>query len=203
MAFGLLNDIVITQKNYMCLSTDTKPTSNIEGSATCYETDTLDLYEFDGAAWVKIRTTNNNGDPAANVVAELTNLANTIGLYTPAQRIYTSWLFGADDVDASRTVAQGADESVYTDFSLLNADNRSIVIVNSSGSGTLNWNLYFSRNGVGSADDEYEVASDTGTSGIVSIPIPATYGWDKFLMLKVTPVTATQTYKVYLTGRGG
>lgn len=144
-----------------------------------------------------------NGDPAALVIAELTNLADTLGLYTPAQRIYTSWLFGADDVDVVRTVAAGADESLYTDFSLLNADNRSIVIVNSSGSGTLNWSLHYSRNGLGSTDDEYEVASGAGTSGIVSIPLPATLGWDKFLMLRVTPVTATQTYKAYLTGRGG
>ena len=73
MAFGLLNDIAITQKNYKCLSADTKPTTNIEGGSLCYETDTLDLYEFDGAAWILIRTTASSGNPAANVIAEVTS----------------------------------------------------------------------------------------------------------------------------------
>lgn len=59
---GTLNNLISkwTQKiiitgNEMDLvgkSTDTKPTSNIPKGATFYETDTKDVYIWDGSTWV-------------------------------------------------------------------------------------------------------------------------------------------------------
>ena len=42
--------------NYVGLSTDTKPTTNVSANSTFEETDTGDLYDFDGDSWNKTRT---------------------------------------------------------------------------------------------------------------------------------------------------
>lgn len=48
MAFERLS----TTGRYTCEAADAKPTTGIATGSTCYETDTGDLYIFDGAAWV-------------------------------------------------------------------------------------------------------------------------------------------------------
>lgn len=56
MAFGLTNNNAINHDLYKCLSTDTKPTSNIRVGSYCFETDTTTLYVFDSSAWVLAST---------------------------------------------------------------------------------------------------------------------------------------------------
>lgn len=176
----------------------------------------MTLFErFNKYAWVGVLkelirnglfTVLSSGDSAVRVSAELTNLANTLGLYTPAQRLYTSWLFGADDVSVTRTVAAGVDDSLWTDMSLLSADHRQISIVNSSAADSLTFKVFLSRNGIGAADDKYELTGLAGTANsgaITPIILPASIGYDKFIMVEITPVTSTQTFKMYLNGRGG
>jgi len=75
MAFGLTNDKATTHKLYKALSTDIKPTANIEAGSQCYETDTKDVYEFDGLAWAVIRPANSGGVSATPVV--ITDAATT------------------------------------------------------------------------------------------------------------------------------
>ena len=124
----------------------------------------------------------------------------------PSEKIYTGWMFGADDIAITQTVAVGAQDSLWTDMSLLSADHRQIAIVNSSSADSLSYKVYLSRNGVGAADDKYELTALAGSvvaGAIGQIVLPASIGFDKFIMLETTSVTSTQTYKAYLTGRGG
>lgn len=39
---------------YFCLSTDTKPTLNVEGGSILYETNTGDKFIFSGNEWIQI-----------------------------------------------------------------------------------------------------------------------------------------------------
>lgn len=50
--FVLAFQIVTKTARYLCISTDTKPTTGIEMSSLALETDTGNEFVFNGAAWV-------------------------------------------------------------------------------------------------------------------------------------------------------
>lgn len=146
------------------------------------------------------------GNPAANVLAELKNLAGTLGLYTPARDFFLDWFHGSDTAFDTLT-AGSANDGVWLDMSEINPDARSLVIINEDGA-TLDFDyvIKFSRDGL--ADDEYTVASNaTNTATPLQVDLPASLGYDKFVQCEITPdagqVGTKLNFKVYLVGRGG
>ena len=72
---------------YLCLSTDVKPVTGhgIEAGATALETDTGDMYIFDGAAWVlKADNVKVTGSKAEQASAQDTQVATTVVAYARA-----------------------------------------------------------------------------------------------------------------------
>jgi len=155
-----------------------------------------------------IFTTDSSGKDAGNVIAELTNLANTLGLYTPARDIFVDWFFGNEDT-AETLTAGSANAGSWLDMSALNADMRSIVIQNSDATSLdYDYEIYFSRNGLDA--DQYLIASGTAiTTEFEQIVLDATNGYDLYIKLVITPDAGQGTpsaeldYQAYLVGRGG
>ena len=152
--------------------------------------------------------TDSSGNPAGNVVAELTSLSTTLGLYTPARDIYLDYFFGADDAYDTLTVASNA--GLWLDIGVLNPQARQIVI-QCEGTPSYGFSVNMSRNGLDA--DDYEVKANGGAGEVAtqfhvidSAAIYA-YGYDQYIKILITPdagQTGTQlNYIAYLTGRGG
>lgn len=130
-------------------------------------------------------------------------------VYEPARDVFITWLFGSDGATSALTAAaEGL--SVFADQSLINVNQRQIVIVNGNAAPTYAYNIYFSRNGLGVATDDKYAAITSGSAAraqILQIPIPAANGYDEYLQLGITPAggqAGTQlNFKAYLIGRGG
>ena len=146
------------------------------------------------------------GETAGLVVAELTNLANTLGLYTPARDVFVDWLYGQDGTYSATLTKGSANNGLPGDISEINPDARSIVIIAEDDT-TLDYDylIQFSRNGV---DDWYTVASaNTVSVSPNQIDLPASLGYDQYVKAVITPDAGQSDtnaqMKVYLTGRGG
>lgn len=70
MAFILIHNNRQKQ-NYLCLSTDVKPTANIPISSICYETNTKNSFIFDGTSWQTYDSASNGLTLAAGIAAWL------------------------------------------------------------------------------------------------------------------------------------
>ena len=70
---------------YTCVAADVKTVAGIETGATAYETDTGDMYIFNGAAWVaKVDHVQLTGSKAEQASAQDTQVATTVVNYNRA-----------------------------------------------------------------------------------------------------------------------
>jgi len=151
--------------------------------------------------------TNANGDDAANVLAEMTNLPNTLGLYTPARDVFLDWAFGNDTTYSASLTAGSANNGLVLDMRELNSSMRSLVFETEATSGIdYDYTVSFSRDG--DAANAYQVAAAvTIATAFNQVNLPESLGYDQYVHVGITP-DAAQTgtklnFKVYLTGRGG
>lgn len=131
--------------------------------------------------------------------------------YEPARDLFSSFSLGSETVLQTLTVS-AANNGLWLDMSLIRPDARSLVIVNGSSGGAVDYayTVQFSRNGLGvTTDDTYGVLTVAAgaKAQIVSVPLPASYGYDRYMRVVITPTTAQAgaqlTFKAYLIGRGG
>lgn len=153
-------------------------------------------------------TTDRSGKDAGNVIAELTNLANTLGLYTPARDVFLDYFYGTDTALSAALTAGSANNGLALDMREINPNARSIVI--QAGTGTAldyDYEIFFSRNGL--IADAYTTGL-TGTAiatEFLQVNLPASEGYDQYVHLVITPDGAQSgaqlTFRGYLTGKGG
>ncbi len=154
-------------------------------------------------------------NPTTGTVLGIVNGGVSVAdVYNPARDLFTTWIFGSDAAySAALTVGSANVSIIWPDISLINPDARQLVIVNGNGvSGCdYSYTVYMSRNGLGVTTDDMYATSLTAGAGskanILSIPIPASVGFDHYVGLSITPTagqaSAQLTFKAYLIGRGG
>jgi len=125
----------------------------------------------------------------------------------PARDVFLDWFHGTDAGLATLTV-NTANPGVWLDMREINPNARSIVIINGNASPDFAYVVSFSRNGL--AADDYAVltvAAGAKSQYTQIVLDAATYGYDQYVKLEITPTTGqtgTQlTFQAYLTGRGG
>ena len=91
---------------YTALAADTKDVATASPTDTCFETDTGDLYEFNGAAWRKIGTTTSSGEAAGLMVLGelLAGEENETAKFDSQQRVTEDWKYIVVDLSVNQTI---------------------------------------------------------------------------------------------------
>ena len=133
-------------------------------------------------------------------LVKLTNLANTLGLYTPARDVFTQWAFGADDAFSAALTPASATDGLAMDARHINTGARTINII-AGGATNYDYQILGGRNNIiGQASN---MATGTITSITTLINIPASLGYAPWLFLRLTNNSGNATYKAVLIGKGG
>ena len=89
---------------YTALAADTKDVANASPTDTCFETDTGDEYEFNGAEWKKIGTTTSSGESAGLVVVSSEPARDIIDNNADGFTQFGSAPYGSAEADAAWVV---------------------------------------------------------------------------------------------------
>lgn len=155
--------------------------------------------------------TDSSGGSAVNVVAELTNLGNTLGLYTPARDYYLDYFWGTDDAFITTEIAAGSETmGSILDMREINPNARSIVIQTSDATAIdFTYTVYFSRSGIDADKYTTSLTAQHNTTGVdfVRVNVPASVGYDLYIHLGINPAAgqtaANRKFRAYLVGKGG
>ena len=125
----------------------------------------------------------------------------------PASRdVFLDWFHGTSTTFTTLT-AGIVNVGLVLEQREINPSARSIVIRAATGT-ALDYDYEVKFSPTGLAADEYVITSGTSiTTEFTQVNLPATFGYDQFVRLEITP-DAAQTgaqlsFRAYLTGRGG